>query len=155
MLKACRPERFKDPAVGSSVPTSGFLGDYSQLKPGTNDQMLLVYFNPNANWGQYNSVMIDPVTIGFAPERQISQHDQEMLANYYRQQLEQNLSKTFAIVNQPGPNAMRLRVALTDATTATPVLRTISVIVPQVRSQRSQGPRERHLRFCRLGTQRR
>jgi hypothetical protein len=132
-LCACSVTQQDKPESGSSVPTSGFLSDYSQLRPGTKDQALLVYFNPNANWSQYTAVMIDPVTIGFAPERQISQQDQITLANYYRQQLEQNLSKTFAIVNQPGPNVMRLRVALTDATTATPVLRTISVVVPQAR----------------------
>ncbi len=132
-LAACSVTQQDKPASGSSVPTSGFLGDYSQLRPGTKDQALLVYFNPNANWGQYNAVIIDPVTIGFAPERKVSEQDQITLANYYRQQLEQNLSKTFAIVNQPGPNVMRLRVALTDATTATPVLRTISVVVPQAR----------------------
>jgi hypothetical protein len=132
-LAACSVTQQDKPESGSSVPTSGFLGDYSQLRPGTKDQALLVYFNPNANWGQYNAVIIDPVTIGFAPERKVSEQDQITLANYYRQQLEQNLSKTFAIVNQPGPNVMRLRVALTDATTATPVLRTISVVVPQAR----------------------
>jgi Protein of unknown function (DUF3313) len=132
-LAACSVTQQDKPESGSSVPTSGFLSDYSQLKPGAEGQALLVYFNPNANWAQYTAVIIDPVTIGFAPERQISQQDQITLANYYRQQLEQNLSKTFAIVNQPGPNVMRLRVALTDATTATPVLRTISVVVPQAR----------------------
>ena len=56
-----------------------------------------------------------------------------MLANYYRNKLEEDLSKNFAIVNQPGPKVMKLRVALTDATTATPVLRTISVVLPQAR----------------------
>jgi Protein of unknown function (DUF3313) len=132
-LCACSVTQQDKPESGSSVPTSGFLGDYSQLKPGPEGQALLVYYNPNANWGQYNAVIIDPVTIGFAPERQISEQDQAMLANYYRQQITQNLSKTFAIVNEPGPNVMRLRVALTDATTATPVLRTVSVVIPQAR----------------------
>jgi hypothetical protein len=132
-LSACSVTQQDKPESGSSVPTSGFLGDYSQLRPGTKDQALLVYFNPNANWSQYTAVIIDPVTIGFAPERKVSEQDQITLANYYRQQLEKNLSQTFAIVNQPGPNVMRLRVALTDATTATPVLRTISVVVPQAR----------------------
>lgn len=132
-LSACSVTQQDKPESGSSVPTSGFLGDYSQLRPGAEGQALLIYYNPNVNWGQYNAVMIDPVTIGFAPERQISEQDQVTLANFYRQRLEQDLSKTFAIVNQPGPNVIRLRVALTDATTATPVLRTVSVVIPQAR----------------------
>lgn len=132
-LAACSVTQQDKPESGSSVPTSGFLGDYSQLHPGSKDQALLVYFNPNANWGQYNAVMIDKVTIGFAPERQISEQDQEALANYYHNKLQEDLSKNFTIVNQPGLNVMRLRVALTDATTATPVLRTVSVVIPQAR----------------------
>jgi hypothetical protein len=132
-LSACAVTEQDKPSSGSTVPTSGFLSDYSELHPGSKDQALLVYFNPNARWGEYNSVLIDKVTIGFAPERQISEHDQQTLASYYYHALEQDLSKTFAIANQPGPGVMRLRVALTDATTATPVLRTVSVIVPQAR----------------------
>lgn len=132
-LSACSVTQQDKPEAGSTVPTSGFLADYSQLQPGTKDQALLVYFNPNANWSQYNAVLIDKVTIGFAPEHQISEHDQEALASYYYHQLEQDLSQTFAVVSQPGPNVMKLRVALTDATTATPVLRTVSVVIPQAR----------------------
>jgi hypothetical protein len=36
-------------------------------------------------------------------------------------------------VDQPGPGVLTLRVALMDATTAVPGLRTVSVIVPQAR----------------------
>ena len=36
-------------------------------------------------------------------------------------------------MNQPGPGVLTVRVALTDATTATPALRTISVVIPQAR----------------------
>ena len=54
-----------------SVEKSGFLGDYSRLKEGqrsifsqgAEDQALLVYMNPAADWRKYKKVWLDPVTI--------------------------------------------------------------------------------------------
>ena len=39
----------------------------------------------------------------------------------------------FQIVDKPGPGVMNLQVALTDIEAATPVLRTVSMVVPQIR----------------------
>ena len=38
------------------------------------------------------------------------------------------------MVREPGPGVMKLQVALTDAEGATPVLRSVSMAVPQVRA---------------------
>ena len=132
-MAACSVTKQDKPESGSTVPTSGFLKDYSQLQPGTKDQMLMVYFNPNADWRKYGKVMIEPVTVGIGPDKHLSEQDQDMLGSYYHNVLEQDLSKNFTVVQQPGPDVMTVRVALSDATTATPVLRTISVVIPQAR----------------------
>jgi hypothetical protein len=47
--------------------------------------------------------------------------------------LKTDLGQSFALVDQPGPDVLTMRVALMDATTATPGLRGISVIVPQAK----------------------
>jgi hypothetical protein len=129
----CAVTEAQKPKAGDSLATSGFLTNSSQLQPGTKDQAALVYFNPNAKWAHYNSIMIEPVTIGLGPDHPVSDADEQMLSSYYYNALSQNLSKDFTVVNQPGPGVLKIRVALTDATTATPVLRTISVVVPQAR----------------------
>jgi hypothetical protein len=120
-------------APEKSVQPTGFLNDYSQLKPGAKDQALLVYFNPNAQWNTYDSVLIEPVSMWSAPEHKISANDAQMLTAYYGNALRENLSKNFKVVDQPGPGVMTVRVALTDPTSATPVLRSIAVIIPQAR----------------------
>lgn len=132
-LSACSVTEQTKPESGSAVPTSGFLKNYSQLQPGGKDQALLVYINPNVNWTQYRSVMILPVTVGLGADSQVSDQDQQVLASYYYHALEKALSPDYAIVDAPGPGVLTIRVALTDASTATPVLRTISVIIPQAR----------------------
>src|SRR5512136_270915 len=41
---------------------SGFLGDYTKLQVGSENQAAYRYVNPSVNWTQYHAVMIAPVT---------------------------------------------------------------------------------------------
>jgi hypothetical protein len=76
--------------------------------------------------------MIDPVTFWGADSTQISASDQQMLVNFFNQQLNSQLGQKFQIVNQPDPGVMKLDVALIDAEAATPGMRSISmIVVPQ------------------------
>jgi hypothetical protein len=52
-----------------------------------------------------------------------------------------HIGKNFAIVDQPGPGVAKLSAALTDATSAVPVLRTISLVSPQARVKRNNFSR--------------
>src|SRR5262249_39603235 len=61
----------------------------------------------------------------------VSAGDQQKLCDYFYNLLVEDFSKNFTVVNEPGPGVAKLTVALTDATSAVPVLRTISVVVPQ------------------------
>jgi hypothetical protein len=119
------------------APT-GFLGnDYSLLTPpaaGSDQQAMLRYVNPNANWSSYNKVMIAPVTYWAADDSKVSAADQQALCNYMYTVLTTDLGKTFVIVDQPGPGVIKVSAALNDATSAVPVLRSISVVVPQARA---------------------
>jgi Protein of unknown function (DUF3313) len=119
-------------------PPTGFLGnDYSLLTPpaeGSDQKAMLRYVNPNANWSSYNKIMIAPVTYWAADDSKVSAADQQALCNYMYTVLQKDLGKNFVIVDQPGPGVIKLSAALTDATSAVPVLRSVSVIVPQARA---------------------
>ena len=118
-------------------PPSGFLGsDYSLLTPpaeGTDQKAMLRYVNPNTTWSTYNKIMIAPVTFWAADDSKVSAADQQALCNYTFHKFTTVLGKNFAITSQPGPGVMKLSVALEDATSAVPGLRSISVIIPQAR----------------------
>jgi hypothetical protein len=118
-------------------PPSGFLGsDYSLMTPpaeGTDQKAMLRYVNPSVNWGSYNKIMIAPVTFWAADDSKVSAADQQALCNYSYHVFVKDLGKNFILVDQPGPGVLKLSVALTDATSAVPVLRSISVVVPQAR----------------------
>ncbi len=116
------------------LPPSGFLGgDYSLMQPGKEGQALLIYVNPNVTWSSYNKVMIEPVEFWDSTDSSVSPADQQMLTGYFYGKLKENLQKDFTIVDQPGPGVLVLRVALINAESATPGLRSISVVIPQAR----------------------
>ncbi len=118
-------------------PPTGFLGnDYSLMTPpaeGSDQKAMLRYVNPNVNWGSYNQIMIAPVTFWAADDSEVSAADQQALCNYAYGVLAKDIGKNFIVTSQPGPGVLKLSIALTDATSAVPVLRSISVVVPQAR----------------------
>jgi len=115
------------------VGPSGFLGDTSLLTPGDKEQASLRYINPAAQWTQYKKVLLEPVTFWGDDKTKISAKDQQMLCNFLQEQLADQLGKKYELVNEPGEGVMRLQVALVDAESATPILRTVSMVIPQAR----------------------
>ncbi|MGZ8213879.1 MAG: DUF3313 domain-containing protein [Methylosarcina sp.] len=129
-MSACTTTQ-KAPLERASV-NCGLLGDIcGRLETGGKDQASLRYINPAAQWTKYSKVMIEPVTFWGGGSTSVSASVQQMLVNYFSQQLKEQLGKKFQVVDQPGPDVMKLTVAMTDAETATPGLRSISMIVPQ------------------------
>jgi Protein of unknown function (DUF3313) len=132
-----QPEAAKAVESGGTLPASvtSFLGpDASKLAPGPKGGAALVWVNPNAQWASYTKILLDPVQFWAAPDSKVSTSDQQVLTEYFYNSLKTNLPQQgFMLVDQPGPGVLRLQVALMDATTVVPGLRTISVVVPQAR----------------------
>ena len=63
----------------------------------------------------------------------ISAEDQHALSTDFRSALDKAFSEKFQVVSIPGPGVMKLQVAVVDAESATPGLRTISLVLPQAR----------------------
>lgn len=118
----------------------GFLGPACQkLTPGGEGQMYLRYVDAGARWSRYRQVIVDPVIIVSSTESQISPAAQQQLANYFDAALREKLGTKFRLTDRPGPGVMRIQAALIDARAATPVLRTITMAVPQARTLSTVG----------------
>jgi hypothetical protein len=122
-------------AKPSQVQFSGFLGDYTALTPTDNsNQVLLRYIDPNAPWSTYTAVRFEPVTFWAGSDSKIPLSTQQTLTDYaYQKFMAALTAKGIRLTDQAGPGVLTVRMALTDASSATPVLRTISVVVPQAR----------------------
>jgi hypothetical protein len=119
---------------GEAPAAQGFFGkDLPLLQPGTKDQAALVYINPNAQWNQYTKIMLEPVEFWDAPDSKLSPTDQHMLTAYFYNQIKTDLQKNFTLIDQGGPGVIDLQVALVNASAAIPVLRSVSVVIPQLR----------------------
>ncbi len=117
-----------------STKTAGFLGDYSQLKKGGDDQALLVYIDPKADIKAYNKILMDPIRMYASKENSqmmdVSSEDQRKLLNYADAAVREKLAKDYVFVQQPGPGVMRLRIAITEADSSYVVIDTVSTILP-------------------------
>jgi hypothetical protein len=113
---------------------SGFLRNYSQLQEVEGYPAARVYIRPGVQWSNYNAIQLDSVGLYEDPSTAtVSPEDQQMLSDTLYKSLYDDLSKYFTIVNQAGPNTLRLRVALTQVSGAKPVLRAVTTVVPQLR----------------------
>ena len=117
-----------------SVAESGFLKDYSQLKPGKGDAKR-VYIDPSADWSKYTGVCIEPIELWHSddPESKLgklSKPEQELLASYFYTALTEHLAKDFHLVNQAGPGVLVVHCAITEAKKSRPVSDLVSSVVP-------------------------
>lgn len=101
--------------AGKAKP-SGFLGDYSRLGKGGEGQALLVYVDPNARFSSYRKMIIDPVTIWRnADTKDIAPNEAQDLIDDLDDVLRMTLDDDYQLVKEPGPDVLRLRVAITEA----------------------------------------
>jgi uncharacterized protein DUF3313 len=129
LVQGCAPTK-----QARDAGASGFLGtDHARLKEGGEGQALLVYTASGANWARYDKARLDPVTIWIAGESAfegISAADRQMLADDLYTPIHKELSQDYQLVDTVGPGVMRIQVALTDAEASSPVMDTISTVVP-------------------------
>jgi len=112
---------------------SGFLTDYSLLKPGQEGQARLRYVKPNVDWKSYTGIFLEPVVFISDADSKIDAKEQQILTTYYFNALKTQLSTVLPIVDHQGPNVLVIRAALTNVKSEKPGLRTISVVIPQAR----------------------
>jgi hypothetical protein len=110
-------------AVGAAnaqdIQYSEFLSDYSQLQKSSGVQMDYTYVAPGAEqrMSNYIAVMIDQPEIFVAPDSKykgIKPDDMKALADSFRAGLAQALTESYLVVDQPGPNVLHLRMALSN-----------------------------------------
>jgi len=97
---------------------SGFLKDYSNLKPNPNpDGISMVYVRDEAqkNLRSYFAIVVDPVEVYIATDAdasKVSEDSRKALTNYFQHALIQAVSDAFPPVDHAGPLTLRLRTAI-------------------------------------------
>lgn len=114
--------------------TSGFLRDYAPLRPGAKGEAQLLYVNPSAKFGAYKNILMDPIVVqAVSPDSALSKVPEEELqsiVDYLDATVREHLQGDYAFVTAPGPDTMRLRIAITEAKGANVALSAVSMVVP-------------------------
>jgi hypothetical protein len=119
---ACAAKRPRQPPE-----MSGFLKDYSLLGEGESDpvRLRLAYRNPKANWPSYDKVIFEPVTLwrsGKGSLDPLPEEDLLRILSEFQTAVRRRLGERFRLVDTAGPGTMRIRLGITDARAADPVL---------------------------------
>ena len=124
----------------TAVADSGFLTDYSGLKPGPEGGIDRVWANPKytfpAQFGKYKAFSIDPITVYLSSEgkdRGVPVAELNMLTNEFRAKLIESISGKYTVTDKPGDGVLRFVIALTDVESTNAALDTITSIVPMAR----------------------
>lgn len=110
---------------GSQAVKTGFLKDYSQLRPHPEIEGRYRYINRNIDISKYNKFIVDPVAINLSQEgkdQDIDPEELDKLAKHFRWQIGEQLNKDYSIVRSPGPDVIRIRTSISEVKKGHPLL---------------------------------
>ena len=113
------------------VETTGFLGDeYALLRPGGENEALLVYRNPNVDWRAYDAIFLE-LSFLRSPGDGISSEDATTLLDNFAGFIKEEAGDRYLFTTERGKaGSLMVEVAITDADESEPVLDTISSVLP-------------------------
>lgn len=112
---------------------SGFLGDYSQLKPGPEGGVAKVYVKEGVDFTKYKKLMCDEVVFYFkedAANKGISADEMKELSEKFHRAFIDKVGNAYPMVGEPGPDVLRVRAAITDVDLPNRAINTVTTIVP-------------------------
>jgi hypothetical protein len=117
----------------TDVKKTGFLENYDQLTPGGDDRAALVYRKPGIDYKAYNKLMFERIVVllsDSAEYRAVDPTTLKEMTDYYQNTLFNAFKDGYEIVDQPGPDVLRVRIAITQLTPSNPTANTLSTIIP-------------------------
>ena len=118
----------------TSQATSGFLdGYYEKLGPGPKDGAKLRWLKPDVDFGKYDKVMLDSVVFFLAEDSEhkgIDGNEMKALTDAFNLALINAFKDKYPVVSDPGPDVLRIRVAITDIKQSSPGISAVTSIIP-------------------------
>jgi len=113
---------------------AGFLeGYYEKLGPGPEGGAKLRWLKPGVDFSKYEKLMIDSVIFFLADESEykgIDGNEMKELTDAFNLELANALKDKYPMVSEPGPDVIRIRVAITNVKLSKPVLSGVTTIIP-------------------------
>jgi len=131
-LLASAAEQTGAPMFGK-YQAKGFLTDYSRISTTVEADGAYRYRDPAADGRQYNKLLVDRIKIWFKDDSEykgIDPDELKMLTDYFYNAIEKAVGDAYPMVAEPGPDVLRLRIAVTDLVPNKPEASVVSLVVP-------------------------
>ena len=125
----------ESPASFGDYQAKNFLSDYSRLAPEGGDSEAYVYDNPAIDASRYRRVMLERIRLFFKDDAEykgIDPTELKELADYFHGAIAEALGDDFPLTEEPGPDVLRLRIAVTDIVPTKPEASVVTLVVPFV-----------------------
>ncbi len=112
---------------------SGFLENYPEFAPGREGGVDLVYLKEDVDFKKYYKVMLDHVVFYFKEDAEYKGiHPDKLneLSEAFHKSFVRALRPYFNVVDKPGPDVMRIRMAVTDIIPNKPALSAVTTVIP-------------------------
>ncbi len=119
--------------AGEQEKYSGFLEDYPPFQKGPVGGVDLVYLKDGVDFGKYNKVMFDQVVFFLkedAKYKGIQPEEMKELADAFHLSAVKALEGAYPIVAEPGPDVLRVRIAITDIEPSNPARSAVTTVMP-------------------------
>ena len=113
--------------------SKGFLSDYSGLKQLAGEDDTFIFQDPNANVSQYKKLMVERIKVWFKDDAEykgIDPAEIKDLTDYFHKAIVDAVGDQYPVVREPGPDVLRLRIAMTDLVPNKPAASLITLVVP-------------------------
>jgi hypothetical protein len=107
----------------SQPVNSGFLSDYSKLKPAKDREGVRTWVSRSADFKSYTKVMFRPVEVVLAPNpdyKGVQPDALKRMTDEFAGAFRKALAPTYQVVNEPGPDVLQVRLAITGVQPVSP-----------------------------------
>ncbi|NJD55093.1 MAG: DUF3313 domain-containing protein [Nitrospirae bacterium] len=112
---------------------TGFLSDYAQLKPEGEGSKAMKYVNPQADLKKYKKVLIEKIIVWLKDDAAYKGIDPDAfkaMTDYFHEALVRELGTDYPVVTEPGPDVLRVRIAITDLVPTKTAVTVLVLVTP-------------------------
>jgi len=112
---------------------TGFLSDYSKLEPDPDGSKAMHYLNPQADMKKYNKFLLERIIVWLQDDAEYKGIDPDAMkamSDYFHEAIVRELGSDYTLVTEPGPDVLRVRIAVTDLVPTKPAMSLIVLAVP-------------------------
>jgi len=126
------PAALTQPMFGD-YQAKGFLSDYSRISKTKDKTGSYEYRDPAVDYSKYNKLLVDRIKVFFKDDSEykgIDPDELKVLTDYFHEAIRKAVEDAYPLVEEPGPDVLHLRVAVTDLVPNKPEASVASLAIP-------------------------